>query len=103
VGKTQTLHKAAQGGVTSLRALVQADVAAKRATVKDSCTRNLHRLITAVGFVRGLLENFVASPATTPCNAARQAYEQVRELPSFHSNVQANNFLTSLPRPQAPL
>ncbi len=56
----------------------QADKAAGRATVKDSCARNLHRLINVVKFLRLILEQLASSGTVTVREATSKAYTEVR-------------------------
>lgn len=73
--KTASLHAVAQT-YPGLREMVEADKAAGRATVKDSCARNLHRLACVIKFLRILFEQFASSPTMTTRDAANKAYEQ---------------------------
>lgn len=76
VTKTGSIRTAA-ASYPSLRQVVEADRAAGRATVKDSCARNLHRLGCTLKFLRVLLQQFLSSPTMTTREAANKAYEQV--------------------------
>ncbi len=78
--KTASLHHAAPAHPT-LAAVVAADVAAGRATVKDSCTRNLHRLVTTLKFVRLVLAELAGKATCTVREAVKTAYSDVRRLP----------------------
>lgn len=62
---------------TALQPVLQA---AGRVTVKDSCARNLHRLLCVVTFMRVLLEKLAESESVSIKDAASAAYEAVRGL-----------------------
>lgn len=83
-GKLGTLREACSRHAT-LHDLVQQDIAAGRATVKNSCTRNLHRLLSAILFVKILFEQLMESPSAALRDAAGRAYEAA--LAPFHSAI----------------
>lgn len=66
--------------VLSCCQVVEEDRRAGRATVKDSCARNLHRLLCVITFMRVLLENLARSTSVTTYDAASAAYQQVSTL-----------------------
>ncbi|KAJ9531530.1 hypothetical protein QJQ45_015004 [Haematococcus lacustris] len=68
-----------------LRDVVQEDSRRGTVTVKDSCARNMHRLVCVVTFMRVLLEQFARSPSVTVKEAATAAYEQA--LAPIHTYV----------------
>eukprot|EP00878_Enallax_costatus_P001071 GHUV01001208.1.p1 GENE.GHUV01001208.1~~GHUV01001208.1.p1 ORF type:complete len:223 (+),score=32.11 GHUV01001208.1:201-869(+) len=77
--------------------IVEADKRAKKATVKNSCTRNLHRLTAAILFMKILFERLLGSAAAadsmdsaiaadvTLRDAASAAYEAA--LAPFHTGI----------------
>lgn len=80
----------------SLRDVVAADKAANTATVKNSTTRNLHRLTSAIRFIQLLFERLVsaskqegdsadAAAALTLREAASSAYEEA--LAPIHTTI----------------
>lgn len=73
-GKNVSLKKAASTHPT-LADIVASDRAAGRLTVKNSCARNLHRLMHVVTFLRIILEQLMASPDMTLKDAVWHAYE----------------------------
>jgi len=77
--------KAVQGKHKLLIDVVQADKAAGCATVKDSCARNLHRLVCVVTFMRVLLEKLAEGEGVSVKDAATAAYEA--SLAPIHTYV----------------
>lgn len=83
--KAGTVRQAGQQHGT-LAEMVKADKAAKRVTVKNSNSRNLHRLMTSITFVRLLLSSLLAhGSSVTLRQAATEAYDQ--SLGLFHTFV----------------
>eukprot|EP00199_Chlamydomonas_sp_CCMP681_P005929 CAMPEP_0119101848 /NCGR_PEP_ID=MMETSP1180-20130426/782_1 /TAXON_ID=3052 ORGANISM="Chlamydomonas cf sp, Strain CCMP681" /NCGR_SAMPLE_ID=MMETSP1180 /ASSEMBLY_ACC=CAM_ASM_000741 /LENGTH=225 /DNA_ID=CAMNT_0007086027 /DNA_START=85 /DNA_END=762 /DNA_ORIENTATION=+ len=80
--KTQSLHMVSVNQ-PQLRDIVATDKAAGRVTVKDSCARNLHRLVCCLKFLRVLLENLARSPQVSIKEAATAAYQE--SLAPIHS------------------
>lgn len=68
-----------------LTAMIAADVAARCATSKNSCTRNLHRLLSAILFTKLLLERLLRSPEVALREAAAEAYEA--SIAPFHTGL----------------
>ncbi|KAK9824662.1 hypothetical protein WJX72_012151 [[Myrmecia] bisecta] len=58
----------------TLDEVVAADVKANTVTVKNSASRNLHRLVSAIGFIQTLLANLASDPSVTLRGAASDAY-----------------------------
>jgi hypothetical protein len=71
--------------------MVAADTAAGRAAVKNSCTRNLHRLMSAIMFIKILFERIMSAPEVRPgalrplagAAAARAARQRLRGRPAL--------------------
>jgi hypothetical protein len=80
--KLATLRDAA-GRHRTLSDVVRADAARGAVTVKNSCTRNLHRLVAAISFIKILFERLSRSHATHLREAASDAYEAA--LAPFHT------------------
>jgi ribose 1,5-bisphosphokinase PhnN len=76
--KLQTLRDAAARHPT-LGDLVASDLAAGAATVKNSATRNLHRLVAAIRFMQLLLERLMASPEVRATLARARGRELAQE------------------------
>ncbi|CAK0783144.1 hypothetical protein CVIRNUC_006340 [Coccomyxa viridis] len=72
--KKDSLQKV-QHQLPTLDAVVAADKKSNTVTKKNSGSRNLHRLLTAVLFVSGLLQNMAKNSATTLRQAASEAYD----------------------------
>jgi len=70
-GKLETLKHQA-GSKPLLKDVVAADKAAKVATVKNSATRNLHRLASAIRFIQLLFERLVSSKQSEEAGAAAE-------------------------------
>jgi hypothetical protein len=88
--KIQSLHAAAPT-MPQLRQVIEADVAAGNATVKDSCARNTHRLLCVLAFMRVLLEHLAKGPQVSLKDAASAAYEQVCALSKIPFGTQASS------------
>lgn len=73
IAKKESLEQAAAKFPT-LNAVVAADKKAGTVTTKNSCSRNLHRLLSSVSFIQSLLQNLTASKACTLHTAAANAY-----------------------------
>lgn len=73
-GKTDSL-KAVEAQRPTLEAIVAADKAAGQVTVKNSCARNLHRLMSAFCFVSVLFEKLVDNPGVPVSEATSAAYD----------------------------
>jgi len=82
--KLQTLREAA-GAHATLASIVAQDRAAGRATAKNSATRNLHRLVAAITFIKVLFERLARSPDAHLREAASEAYES--SLAPFHTGL----------------
>lgn len=82
--KLTSVREAGQQHAT-LHDLVAADKAAKTATVKNSPTRNLHRLLTAIQFIQMIFFKLCANPAATLREVAGEAYEAT--LAPFHTGI----------------
>ena len=87
---------AVQDSLTTLQAVVDADAAANRATVRGSAARNLHRLATGLSFAAELLSALAADPACPLRTAASSAYTQT--LAKYHTaflraGVKASTYL----------
>jgi len=82
--------------LTTLQAVVDADVAAQRVTVRGSAARNLHRLASGLAFAAELLAALAADPATPLRAAAGAAYGKT--LANYHTaflraGVKASTYL----------
>ncbi|MEW5298321.1 MAG: hypothetical protein WDW38_000943 [Sanguina aurantia] len=73
-GKNASLKRAAPLFPT-LAAIVAHDRAGGKLTVKNSCARNLHRLMHVITFLRIILEQLTASPLLSLREAVTNAYE----------------------------
>lgn len=61
--------------LATLDAVLAADKAANRVTTKNSCSRNLHRLMTSFDFIRQLLTLLVKDASVSTREAANTAYD----------------------------
>jgi hypothetical protein len=82
--KLETLRAAADAHAT-LASMVRHDRAAGRAAVKNSATRNLHRLMSAIMFIKILFDRLMRSPNVHLREAAGEAYEAA--LAPFHTGL----------------
>lgn len=83
-GKTDSLKEAAKQHA-KLNDIVVADRAAGKVTTKNSCARNLHRLMSALDFVTILLEKLVDNPTVTVGAATSAAYDAT--LAEIHTMI----------------
>lgn len=74
-----------QAARPTLASVVAADVAAGTATVKNSPTRNLHRIASSLAFLADLLAALAADPAAALRPAAADAYG--RTLAAAHNGL----------------
>ena len=87
---------AVQDSLTTLQAVVDADAAAGRATVRGSAARNLHRLASGLAFAAELLAALAADAACPLRTAAGAAY--AKTLANYHTallraGVRASTYL----------
>eukprot|EP00891_Asterochloris_glomerata_P009636 jgi/Astpho2/9636/e_gw1.00146.147.1_t len=73
ISKRETLEQIAPK-LPTLNEVVAADKKAGTVTVKNSPSRNLHRLLSSVSFIAALLQNLAADPKTSLHTAAASAY-----------------------------
>lgn len=73
ITKRDSLEQAATR-LPTLTAVVAADKKAGTVTTKNSCSRNLHRLLSSISFISELLRNMSADSACTLHTAAANAY-----------------------------
>ncbi|KAL0030221.1 hypothetical protein WJX77_003427 [Trebouxia sp. C0004] len=73
VVKRESLEHASSR-LPTLNAVVAADKKAGTVTTKNSCSRNLHRLLSSVSFISSLLQNLAADKACTLHTATASAY-----------------------------
>ena len=87
---------AVQDTLSTLQAVIDADVAANRVTVRGSAARNLHRLATGLAFAAELLAALAADASTPLRTAASAAYGKT--LATYHTallraGVKASTYL----------
>ena len=82
--KLETL-KSISGTHSTLEEVVRADKVANKATVKNSPTRNLHRLLSAIMFIKLIFERLMGSSSVTLKEAAGEAYEAT--LAPYHTGI----------------
>ncbi|KAL0042833.1 hypothetical protein WJX79_001075 [Trebouxia sp. C0005] len=73
VVKRESLEQASSR-LPTLNAVVAADKKAGTVTTKNSCSRNLHRLLSSISFISSLLQNLAADKACTLHTATASAY-----------------------------
>lgn len=73
IAKRESLEQASSS-LPTLNAVVAADKKAGTVTTKNSCSRNLHRLLSSISFISSLLQNMAADNACTLHTAAANAY-----------------------------
>jgi hypothetical protein len=83
-GKVDTLVKA-QGEQPTLNEVVAHCKKAGTVTTKNSTARNLHRLLSAVEFIKVLMANLASDPKMTLHNACYDAYN--RTMAGIHTFV----------------
>ncbi|CAL8471934.1 g11476 [Coccomyxa elongata] len=64
-----------QDNLPTLTEVVEQDKKTNTVTKKNSCARNLHRLLSAVSFVANLLQNLAKDSSVTLHQAASDAYD----------------------------
>mmetsp|Transcript_11756 Transcript_11756/g.35265 ORF Transcript_11756/g.35265 Transcript_11756/m.35265 type:complete len:215 (-) Transcript_11756:489-1133(-) len=83
-GKVESLRQVTESQPT-LDAVVQKCVQEKSVTTKGSTARNLHRLVSAVDFIKILMANLAKDPKMTLHNACYDAYN--RTMANIHTFV----------------
>ncbi len=82
--KNESLKRVA-GELRTLPDVVEADRLSGKAMVKNSCARNLHRLMLVVSFVRQMLQQLLDNPRMQLKDAFYKAY--MGSLASIHTYV----------------
>ena len=82
--KNESLKRVA-GELRTLREVVEADKQSGKAMVKNSCARNLHRLMLVVSFVRQMLQLLLDNPRMLLKDAFYKAY--MGSLAPIHTYV----------------
>lgn len=70
-------------------------------TVKNSCSRNLHRLLSSISFISSLLQNLESSSSCTLHTAASNAYNgSMAQIHNFFVRTAVKTSMYTLPTRQ---